>query len=153
MVELERLFTAQRPDLVSVVGDVNSTLAAALVAAKLQIPLAHVEAGLRSFDRAMPEEVNRVVVDRLADLLLTPSTDGDENLLKEGVDQKRIHFVGNVTLGSLLQSREQALKLNTLRELKLEPQRYAVCTLHRPANVDDPETLGGPLDALAFVSP
>ncbi|MFL5321272.1 MAG: non-hydrolyzing UDP-N-acetylglucosamine 2-epimerase, partial [Myxococcaceae bacterium] len=152
MVELERLFTAQRPDLVSVVGDVNSTLAAALVAAKLQIPLAHVEAGLRSFDRAMPEEVNRVVVDRLADLLLTPSTDGDENLLKEGVDQKRIHFVGNVMIDSLLQSREQALKLNTLRELKLEPQRYAVCTLHRPANVDDPETLGGLLDALGHVS-
>lgn len=152
MVELEKLWTKDRPDLVSVVGDVNSTLAAALVAAKLQIPIAHVEAGLRSFDRAMPEEVNRVVVDRLSDLLLTPSPDGDENLLKEGVDQKRIHFVGNVMIDSLLQSKEAASKLDVLQKLNLTPGAYAVCTLHRPSNVDDPEVLGGLLGALGHVS-
>ena len=152
MVELEKLWMKDRPDLVSVVGDVNSTLAAALVAAKLQIPVAHVEAGLRSFDRGMPEEVNRVVVDRLSDLLLTPSPDGDENLIKEGVDQKRIHFVGNVMIDSLLQSRAAAMELDVLRRMELQPKGYAVCTLHRPSNVDDPETLGGLLGALGHVS-
>ncbi len=152
MIELEKVFLAQKPDLVSVVGDVNTTLAAALVATKLLIPLSHVEAGLRSFDRTMPEEVNRIVVDRIADYLLTPSPDGDENLPKEGIPAERIHFVGNVMIDSLLASREAAVKLPTLSQLGLTPGGYAVCTLHRPSNVDDPAVLGGLLDALGFVS-
>jgi UDP-N-acetylglucosamine 2-epimerase (non-hydrolysing) len=152
MIELEKVFAEHRPDLVSVVGDVNSTVAAALVAAKMLIPLAHVEAGLRSFDRAMPEEVNRLVTDRLADLLLTPSRDGDENLLKEGVHPSRIFFVGNVMIDSLLASKAKADALPTLQNLGLSPRSYAVCTLHRPSNVDDPNVLGGLLDALGFVS-
>jgi UDP-N-acetylglucosamine 2-epimerase (non-hydrolysing) len=152
MVELEKVFSQKRPDLVSVVGDVNSTLAAALVASKMQIPLAHVEAGLRSNDRTMPEEVNRLVTDRLADLLLTPSPDADENLLVEGVDRARIHFVGNVMIDSLLASLPKAKALPTLLQLGLAPGGYAVCTLHRPANVDDPAVLGGLVEALGNVS-
>jgi UDP-N-acetylglucosamine 2-epimerase (non-hydrolysing) len=137
--------------LVSVVGDVNSTLAAALVAAKLVIPLAHVEAGLRSFDRTMPEEVNRLVTDRLSDLLLTPSADADENLLKEGTDPKRIVRVGNVMIDSLLAALPRAQALDTLEKLQLTAGGYAVCTLHRPSNVDDPRVLAGLISALGFV--
>src|SRR5713101_2687154 len=102
MVAFEEICVAERPDLVVVVGDVNSTLAASLVAAKLVIPLAHVEAGLRSFDRTMPEEVNRMVTDRLADLLLTPSSDADANLLAEGVPAETIHLVGNIMIDTLM---------------------------------------------------
>ncbi|MBF5045083.1 UDP-N-acetylglucosamine 2-epimerase (non-hydrolyzing) [Aggregicoccus sp. 17bor-14] len=152
MMALEKVCLEERPDLVSVVGDVNSTVAAALVTSKLHIPLAHVEAGLRSGDRRMPEEINRLVVDRIADLLLTPSPDGDENLLKEGVEKSRIHFVGNVMIDSLLQSREAALRLPTLSGLGLTAGQYGVCTLHRASNVDDVKTLSGLLGALAFVS-
>ncbi len=152
MIELEKVFLKEKPDLISVVGDVNSTVAAALVAAKMLIPLSHVEAGLRSWDRAMPEEVNRIVTDRLADLLLTPSRDGDENLRKEGIEESKIHFVGNVMIDSLLASKAKAEKLSTLADLGLTPRRYAVCTLHRPSNVDDPRTLAGLVDALAHVS-
>lgn len=152
MVELEKLFLKDRPDLVSVVGDVNSTLAATLVAAKGSIPVAHVEAGLRSFDRTMPEEVNRLVVDRLADFLLTPSEDANKNLRQEATDESRIFFVGNVMIDSLLASREKALALPTLKDLGLTPRGYAVCTLHRPANVDDPKVLAGLIGALGHVS-
>ncbi len=152
MIELEKVFVREKPDLVSVVGDVNSTLAAALVATKMLIPVAHVEAGLRSFDRTMPEEINRIVTDRISDYLLTPSPDGDENLRREGVEPERIVRVGNVMIDSLLAAKEKASKLSTLRDLGLEPRGYAVCTLHRPSNVDDPERLGGLIDALGFVS-
>jgi UDP-N-acetylglucosamine 2-epimerase (non-hydrolysing) len=152
MVELEKVFAREKPDLVSVVGDVNSTLAAALVAAKACIPFAHVEAGLRSFDPTMPEEVNRLVTDRLANLLLTPSPDGDENLAREGTDPKKVFFVGNVMIDSLLASKARAQALPTLSQLGLEAGKYALCTLHRPSNVDDPKVLAGLLDALAFVS-
>jgi UDP-N-acetylglucosamine 2-epimerase (non-hydrolysing) len=152
MIELEKVFLEQRPDLVSVVGDVNSTLAGALVAAKMSIPLSHVEAGLRSFDRTMPEELNRLVTDRLSDYLLTPSSDGDENLLREGTPKERIHRVGNVMIDSLLASRARADQLPVLERLGLSRGGYAVCTLHRPANVDDPSRLRGLLEALAFVS-
>jgi UDP-N-acetylglucosamine 2-epimerase (non-hydrolysing) len=152
MVELEKVFLEHKPDLVSVVGDVNSTVAAAMVTSKLAIPLAHVEAGLRSFVQYMPEEVNRLVTDRLADLLLTPSRDADANLLKEGIDPSRIHFVGNVMIDSLLSSKEQAERLPTLKNLGLTPGGYAVCTLHRASNVDDPRLLGGLLNAVAHVS-
>jgi UDP-N-acetylglucosamine 2-epimerase (non-hydrolysing) len=152
MIELEKVFLREKPDLVSVVGDVNSTLAGALVASKMGIRISHVEAGLRSFDPTMPEEINRIVTDRLADLLLTPSPDADANLLKEGVDPSRIHFVGNVMIDTLLASKARAEKLNTLSELGLTAGNYAVCTLHRASNVDDPKVLGGLLSALAHVA-
>lgn len=152
MIALEKVFLEHKPDLVSVVGDVNSTLAAALVASKMNIPLSHVEAGLRSNDRTMPEEINRILVDRISDLLLTPSPDGDENLRREGIERDKIHFVGNVMIDSLLASREAALKLPTLQTLGLSAGGYAVCTMHRASNVDDPEILSGLLDALCFVA-
>jgi UDP-N-acetylglucosamine 2-epimerase (non-hydrolysing) len=152
MTALERVLEAKPPALVSVVGDVNSTLAAALVAAKMAIPISHVEAGLRSFDRTMPEEINRIVADRLSEWLLTPSPDADENLRREGVDPERIVMVGNVMIDSLLASKARADKLSTVADLGLTPRGYAVCTLHRPSNVDDPGRLGGLIDALAFVS-
>lgn len=152
MVELEKVFLAHPPALVSVVGDVNSTIAAALVTSKLGIPLAHVEAGLRSYSPHQPEEINRLVTDRLSDLLLTPSRDADANLLKEGTDPARIHFVGNVMIDSLFASREKADKLPLLKDLGLIPHGYAVCTLHRPSNVDDPKILAGLLSAVAHVA-
>ncbi len=152
MLELEKVFLKEKPDLVSVVGDVNSTVAAALVAVKMGIAISHVEAGLRSGDTAMPEEINRLVTDRLSDLLLTPSRDGDANLLKEGVDPSRIHFVGNVMIDSLLASKAKAEQLSTLQDLGLTPQGYAVCTLHRPSNVDDPRVFTGLLQALVHIS-
>ena len=152
MMELEKVCASEKPDLISVVGDVNSTLAAALVAAKAQITLAHVEAGLRSRDRSMPEEINRILTDRLADLLLTPSPDADENLRSEGVEEGRIFFVGNVMIDSLLEFRSKAQSLPTLERLGLEPRRYAVCTMHRPSNVDEPAIFGGLLEALGEIS-
>ena len=151
MIELEKVVAADRPDLISVVGDVNSTLAATLVAAKACIPLAHVEAGLRSFDRAMPEEVNRLVVDRLADLLLTPSADGDTNLAAEGVPPEKIVRVGNVMIDELRGKLSAAQARPTLTAMGLTPGGYAVCTLHRPANVDDPAVLNRLLEGLAQV--
>jgi UDP-N-acetylglucosamine 2-epimerase (non-hydrolysing) len=134
--------------VVVVYGDVNSTVAAALVCSKLLVPVAHVEAGLRSFDRTMPEEINRLVTDRLSDYLFTPSADGDENLLKEGVAQEKIFCVGNVmidTLTRLLPLAEGCPKDHL-------PDRYALVTLHRPSNVDDSETLQRILRSLAEVS-
>jgi len=152
MLELEKICASERPDLISVVGDVNSTLAAALVAAKALIPLAHVEAGLRSYDRTMPEEINRMVTDRLAALLLTPSPDANENLRKEGIDESRIFFVGNVMIDSLLAFKARAQALPTLQRMGLTPRGYAVCTMHRPSNVDDAETFAALLNALAEIS-
>ncbi|HEY3445111.1 MAG TPA: UDP-N-acetylglucosamine 2-epimerase (non-hydrolyzing) [Myxococcales bacterium] len=151
LVELERVFIGERPDLVSVVGDVNSTLAAALAAAKLRIGVSHVEAGLRSFDRSMPEEINRLVVDRLADHLLTPSADADENLRREGVAPARIHRVGNVMIDALYGSLHVARSLRMPAKMGLTG-RYAVCTLHRPANVDDPAILSRVLGALEEIA-
>ena len=152
MLELEKVFLSEKPDLVSVVGDVNSTLAAALVAVKMHIPIAHVEAGLRTFDNRMPEEVNRILTDRISDLLLTPSADADANLIREGLEPSRIRLVGNVMIDSLLGAREQALKLSTLEDLGLSPRAYAVCTLHRASNVDDAKVLSGLLSALVHVA-
>ena len=151
MVALEQVLQRERPALLSVVGDVNSTLAAALVAAKAGVPLAHVEAGLRSFDRTMPEEVNRVVVDRLSDLLLTPSADADENLRREGARAERIVRVGNVMIDPLRAQLAAAQARPVLRALQLTPRGYAVCTLHRAGNVDAPEVLGRILDGLEAV--
>ncbi|MEK7829545.1 MAG: UDP-N-acetylglucosamine 2-epimerase (non-hydrolyzing), partial [Acidobacteriota bacterium] len=124
-----------------VVGDVNSTLAATLTAAKLGIKVAHVEAGLRSFDRTMPEEINRVLTDSISDLLLTPSEDADRNLLAEGIAPERIVRVGNVMIDSLFAQLEPAKQSAILDQLNLRPNSFAVLTLHRPANVDDPGTL------------
>jgi UDP-N-acetylglucosamine 2-epimerase (non-hydrolysing) len=152
MIGFEELCLAERPDLVVVVGDVNSTLAATIVAAKLMIPVAHVEAGLRSRDRAMPEEVNRIVTDRLADLLLTPSQDGDENLRAEGVPAEQIVFVGNVMIDTLMRHLPMAT-LDRLRPgLDLTKGGYAALTLHRPSNVDHQETLTGILGVIRQVA-
>lgn len=147
MQRLEPVLLETKPDIVLVYGDVNSTVAAALVAAKLGIRVGHVEAGLRSRDWSMPEEINRVVTDRLADLLFTPSRDAWENLRAEGVPQERVHFVGNIMIDSLVALLPRARKQHNGAH---EP--YALVTLHRPANVDHPETLRELLDALAELS-
>jgi UDP-N-acetylglucosamine 2-epimerase (non-hydrolysing) len=148
MVGFERICLDERPDLVVVAGDVNSTLACAIDCAKLRIPCAHVEAGLRSFDLDMPEEVNRIVTDRLCEILLTPSADGDANLRREGTDPSRVFRVGNVMIDSLLAHLPAARSTGAPGRLGVEPGRYAVLTLHRPSNVDDPAVFGGLLDAL-----
>ena len=141
MVKFEKVLGEERPDVVVVVGDVNSTLAATLVAAKAGIPVAHVEAGLRSGDLSMPEEINRLVTDRLADILLTPSRDADDNLKKEGVAPGRIHFVGNVMIDTLLRHRARAPWDDVSGRLSLRDRGYSVLTLHRPANVDAADAL------------
>jgi UDP-N-acetylglucosamine 2-epimerase (non-hydrolysing) len=148
MTALEPLFQELRPGLVMVVGDVNSTVAAALVSASLQIPLAHVEAGLRSFDRSMPEEVNRIVTDRLSSILYTTESSGGENLRREGVEEDRIVFVGNVMIDTLMKHRSAAARLKVPARHGLEPRGYALVTLHRPSNVDDPQALEAMLRVL-----
>ena len=148
MVGFERVVLDHRPDAVLVVGDVDSTLACGLVAAKLCIPLAHVEAGLRSGDRSMPEEINRVVTDAVSDLLFCTEQAAVENLAREGIDAGRIFLVGNVMVDTLLDHRERAGASRVLETLGLEPRAYAVLTLHRPSNVDDRPVLAGILDAL-----
>ena len=140
------------PDLVIVVGDVNSTLAASLVAAKCNIPLAHVEAGLRSGDRSMPEELNRIVVDQLADILFVTEQSGVENLRKEGIPDDKIYFVGNVMIDTLLHHREKAEKSNFLKRFNIEKNKYILVTLHRPSNSDDPKVLKEILSALIEIS-
>jgi len=152
MIEFERVCETERPDLVVVVGDVNSTLSASLVAAKLLVPVAHVEAGLRSRDRTMPEEINRIVTDRLSDVLLTPSSDGNENLLAEGVDPGKIHLVGNIMIDSLLHHLPMATLDRVRDRIPVEERRYAVLTLHRPSNVDNVEVFRGILDAVRTIS-
>ena len=137
MIALEDVCVKEKPDLLIVVGDVNSTLAASLVSAKLCIKLAHVEAGLRSFDRTMPEEINRIVTDVLADYLFATCADGEINLLKEGIAKEKIFFVGNVMIDTLLSLQKKAAGLDTLKKLRLNAGEYALLTLHRPANVDD----------------
>jgi UDP-N-acetylglucosamine 2-epimerase (non-hydrolysing) len=152
MIEFEKVCAAERPDLVVVVGDVNSTLAAALVACKLLIPIAHVEAGLRSRDRTMPEEINRIVTDRLADVLMTPSRDGNENLLAEGVPAEKIHLVGNIMIDSLLRHLPLASLDRVRGRVPLPPGPYAVLTLHRPSNVDEPDVLRRILAAVRAIA-
>jgi UDP-N-acetylglucosamine 2-epimerase (non-hydrolysing) len=152
MIRFEAVCEKERPDLIVVVGDVNSTMAAALVGAKLLIPVAHVEAGLRSYDREMPEEINRIVTDRIADILLTPSKDADENLLREGVRPERIHLVGNIMIDTLLRHLPAA-KLDRIRDrAAVNERQYAVLTLHRPSNVDRLETFRGILEAVNEVA-
>ncbi|HEX8708082.1 MAG TPA: UDP-N-acetylglucosamine 2-epimerase (non-hydrolyzing) [Pyrinomonadaceae bacterium] len=148
----EPVVLGEKPDWVLVVGDVNSTLACALCCAKLNIKVAHVEAGLRSRDRTMPEELNRLLTDQLADLLLTPSRDADLNLLAEGIPQERIRFVGNVMIDSLFGQLERAARSTIREDLGIAGADYAVLTLHRPSNVDEPQTLARILDALEQLS-
>jgi len=143
MIRFEKVCLQERPDWVVVVGDVNSTMACTLVAAKLMIKVAHIEAGLRSFDRTMPEEINRLVTDALADLLLTPSEDADQNLFGEGVSGEKIKRVGNVMIDSLVLNLERARALKPYAEYGMKEKNYVFITLHRPSNVDDKNSLTG----------
>jgi UDP-N-acetylglucosamine 2-epimerase (non-hydrolysing) len=152
MERLEPVVLEHRPDWVLVYGDVNSTAAAALVCSKIGVRLAHVEAGLRSGDRSMPEEVNRLVTDRLADLLLTPSRDADENLRREGVDRGRIVFVGNVMVDTLLHGLARARQELMREQLDVREGEYALVTIHRPSNVDTPMRLSAVAESLGRVS-
>ena len=141
LMKIEELLIERRPDAVLVVGDVNSTIAAALAAVKLDIPVAHVESGLRSGDRKMPEEINRILTDSISRWLFTTEPSAEMNLLREGVSAEKIHFVGNVMIDTLMAHRERASGLDTLERLGLTPQSYAVLTLHRPSNVDSTDQL------------
>lgn len=152
MMRFEEVVHARRPTMVLVYGDVNSTVAAAMVCAKLLIPVAHVEAGLRSFDRTMPEEINRLLTDQIADLLFTPSADGDANLLREGVAPAKIHCVGNVMIDTLVRLLPAAMAAwERAPHRAALGERYALVTLHRPSNVDDPDELARIVAALAEI--
>ena len=148
MIKLEEVLLSEKPDIVLVYGDINSTVAAALVCAKVGIKIGHVEAGLRSRDRSMPEEVNRLVTDQLADLLFTPSRDGNANLLKEGILPEKIYFVGNLMIDTLIRQ----LKYATMPAIAGVEGKYILVTLHRPSNVDDPDMLGKIIEALGEIS-
>jgi len=151
MQRFEEVLIWKRPDRVVVVGDVNSTLAAALAAEKMGIPVAHVEAGLRSFDRSMPEETNRVLTDRLSDLLFATEESAVQNLLSEGFEKERIFWVGNLMIDSLISHAQEAERSTILNRMNLAPQQYALVTLHRPSNVDTPEGMGRILTILSEV--
>jgi UDP-N-acetylglucosamine 2-epimerase (non-hydrolysing) len=151
MLAFEPVLLRGRPDLVLVVGDVNSTLACTLVATKLGFPVAHVEAGLRSFDQTMPEEINRLLTDQMASLLFTTERSANENLKREGVSEEKIHFVGNVMIDTLLKHKDRAMALDVLARFDVEPKNFALLTLHRPANVDKPGVLAGLLAGLAKI--
>lgn len=144
MVRLEQLLVQQRPNLVLVYGDVNSTVAAALVCSKLLIPVAHVEAGLRSFDRTMPEEINRILTDQIAEFLFTPSYDANENLMREGVSREKIHLVGNVMIDTLVHLLPRAMHRWETECSKWKFDHFGIVTLHRPSNVDH-------LDKISFI--
>jgi len=155
MVEFEKVLQEETPDLVVVFGDVNSTLACSVTAKKLLIPVAHVEAGLRSFDMSMPEEINRKVTDTISDILFTPSKDGNENLIREGVNPDKIHFVGNIMIDSLIRVLNRINPFDEdkiLEEFGLERGNYVLVTLHRPSNVDDKDHLSKILDCLSTLS-
>jgi len=141
MIEFEKICLKEKPQLVIVVGDVNATIACALVATKLHIKVAHIEAGLRSFDRNMPEEINRILTDHISDYLFTSCEDGNKNLLKEGINKKKIFFVGNIMIDTLLKQQKKSKKSKILKKIKIKPKQYALLTLHRPANVDDKKRL------------
>jgi len=148
MTAFEPVVLQEKPDWVLVVGDVNSTIACALVCAKLGVKVAHVEAGLRSRDRTMPEEINRILTDAISDLLLTTSEDADENLKQEGIGGDKIKFVGNVMIDSLFYNLEKSKESKARENLQLNDKDYAVLTLHRPSNVDEKQVFSGLLDAL-----
>lgn len=153
LVAFEKLLASAPPDVVLVAGDVNSTIACALAARKLNIVVGHVEAGLRSRNWRMPEEVNRVVTDTLSDYLFTPTPDADDNLIGEGIGRDRIHLVGNVMIDSLMRALPEATRRRKGTDLGLEPKSYGLITLHRPSNVDDPAQLRGVLDAIGDAVP
>ncbi len=152
MSRFEPVVLAHRPDIVLVYGDVNSTVAAALVCSKLGVRIAHVEAGLRSFDRTMPEEINRLLTDQLADMLFTPSSDGDENLQREGIAKEKIFLVGNVMIDTLVRFLPKAEQLFPDLKQNLSLSDYGLVTLHRPSNVDDGATFLPMLEALGELS-
>ena len=152
MLAFEPIVESERPDWVLVVGDVNSTMACTLVCAKMGVKVAHVEAGLRSGDRTMPEEINRIVTDAVADLLLTPSPDADENLKREGVPAEIIRFVGNVMIDSLLENLKRAETSGVREELGVVEGSYAVLTMHRPSNVDERKDLEPLINALIEIA-
>jgi len=152
LVKLEQVMQEYQPDLVLVVGDVNSTLAGALAAAKLNIPVAHVEAGLRSFDRSMPEEINRLCVDCFCELFFTTSRTAGDNLRRTHIPEEKIHFVGNVMVDSLYHARDRAFNSPILEKLQLQPQQYAVVTMHHPSSVDNREVLSSLLDTIAILA-
>lgn len=152
MLEFEPVVLREKPDWVLVVGDVNSTIACALVASKLGVKVAHVEAGLRSNDRTMPEEINRILTDSISDLLLTPSPDGNENLKKEGIPDEKVKLVGNVMIDSLFRNLEIAGESNILEKLGYVDKDFAALTLHRPSNVDDKGTFESLLNSLVEIS-
>ena len=151
MKAFELVCLSEKPDYVLVVGDVNSTIACGLVAVKLGIKLVHVEAGLRSGDRTMPEEINRILTDSISDLLFCTEKSGVENLLKENIPPEKIHLVGNVMIDTLLKNREKAEQSPILEQMGLTPKNFATMTLHRPSNVDDPVIFGGLLDAIEVI--
>ena len=151
MKHFEPVVLEHNPDAILVVGDVNSTIACALVAAKLGVKTVHVEAGLRSFDRTMPEEINRVLTDAISDLLFVTEPSGLVNLEREGIDGAKVHFVGNVMIDTLKLHRKKANNSHILDDLNLRPMHYAVVTLHRPSNVDEHQSLTRILDALAEI--
>jgi UDP-N-acetylglucosamine 2-epimerase (non-hydrolysing) len=152
MTAFEPVLLEWKPDVVLVVGDVNSTIACALVASKQRVRVAHVEAGLRSFDRDMPEEINRVLTDQISDLLFVTESSGVENLRREGIPEERIFLVGNVMIDTLLAHRDAALALGTPARMGMEPGQYGVITLHRPSNVDDPRALEELFGAIGEIS-
>jgi UDP-N-acetylglucosamine 2-epimerase (non-hydrolysing) len=152
MISYEKVLYDQRPDLVVVVGDVNSTMVATLAATKMGIKVAHLEAGLRSFDRSMPEEINRIVTDILADMLWTPSIDANENLIRQAISSDKIQIVGNIMIDSLEMLREQIEVQKTYNEFGLNAGEYGVVTFHRPVNVDNPKVLKNIFDVLMETS-
>jgi UDP-N-acetylglucosamine 2-epimerase (non-hydrolysing) len=152
LIGFERILIERRPALVVVAGDVNSTLACALAASKLQIPVVHLESGLRSGDWSMPEEINRVLTDRLSDLLLTHSPEAGENLSREGVAMERVHYVGNTMIDSLRRFEARARERAACMRYAVEPGNYILITLHRPSNVDDPDRLAAIVDALCSLA-
>ncbi len=152
MIRFEKVVQEESPSLVVVYGDVNSTMACALVCAKMGIPVAHVEAGLRSFDRTMPEEINRIVTDHLSSYLFTTEESGNRNLAAEGISLEKVFFVGNVMVDTLLRFRTKALESSILHDLGIIPQSYAVLTLHRPSNVDSQEMLQQILEAMSTLA-
>ncbi len=152
MVEFESVCLRERPDMVVVVGDVNSTMACAIVAKKLCVPVAHIEGGLRSKDMAMPEEINRIVTDSITDIFFTTDPEANKNLLKEGVGEHRIHFAGNVMIDTLVENAARSEDSDILARLGLTPKNYAFLTMHRPSNVDDPRILTGIVEVLEYVA-
>ncbi len=151
MLAFEPVLLREQPALVLVVGDVNSTLACTLVAKKLGVPVAHVEAGLRSFDQRMPEEINRVLTDQMASLLFTTERSANDNLVREGISEDKIHFVGNVMIDTLLRHKKRAMALKVLGNYGLRPKDHALLTMHRPSNVDEPSILAGLLQGVGEV--